>query len=152
MLYGIAPLRDNKGEFVTDFKEAEFFAENVSLPFFSTAYKSVQGSVVYISTRVPPPFENSQLQELVDLSKLVQDSSSIEINTTYQTFYQLLVDRVSATFTSQMKPIDDAALAQFNVTYETAKQREERAFFIHEKRITSLYKTCLLYTSDAADE
>jgi hypothetical protein len=140
-LYGIAPLCDMKSKFVTDFKEDEFFAENVSLPFFSTAYKSVQGSVIYYSDRIPPPFGNSQLQALVELSKMVQDMSSIEINTTYQTFYQLLVHRVSSMFTSQMKPIDEAALAQFNVTYETAKQREERAFFIHEKRITSLYKT-----------
>ena len=135
-LYGTAPLLDVKSKFLVDFNQEDFFKTSQSLPNFSTAFKSVQGSVLYTSA---PVFDNTQLQDLVNISKMVQESGSMEINTTYQTFYQLLITEVTARFTTSMKPLDEVAFAMFDVTYESAKQRKDRLFLIDELRITNLY-------------
>ena len=137
-LYGVAPLRDDKGRRIEDFVEQEFLKTSQYLPHFSTAFNSVTGSVVYTPK---PVFTPEVLKELVDLSKMVQDNSSTEVSTTYQTFYQLIVSEISEQFHKHMRPIDDAAFANFDVTYESAEKRATRSFLLNETRITTLYKT-----------
>ena len=65
----------------------------------------------------------------------------MEINTTYQPFYQLLVLEVTGLFSLKMRPIDDEALAEFDITYKIAQERAKRQLFLHEGWITELYKT-----------
>jgi hypothetical protein len=144
-LYAEAPLQDNKGPLITDFDQTLFFNASQSLPPWSTAFNSIQGSVVYTTGQV---LDSKQADDLKEISRVVQEQSGLEINTTYQNFYSSFVHTIKQRFKSSMQPLTAGEWGNFSVLSETRKKRDERLETSEELKIFNLHNEINVYVID----
>ena len=122
-LYGIAPLRDDKSDLISEFVQESFFKESQSLPTHSTAFRNVQGSVLYTSNAT---FDKQQVEDLKEVSRIIQDQGILEINTTFQTFYKIVVEEVQNTFSPTNKPLTEIEWANYDLQATVVKVSKGR--------------------------
>jgi hypothetical protein len=138
-LFGVAPLRDEKSKYVRDFIQQDFFDLSMSLPPHSTAFGNVQGSVLYT---IDGDFNFKSVEGLKKVSQIIQEQGVLEINTTYQNFYKIVVDEVSKQFDDDQRPLTGIELANHDLMVKPMKKDGNTLESPNGKRMTNLNK-CL---------
>jgi hypothetical protein len=138
-LFGVAPLCDKKSIYVKDFIQQDFFDLSMSLPPHSTAFRNVQGSVLYT---IDGEFDLKKVEGLKKVSQIIQEQGVLEINTTYQNFYKIVVDEVSKQFDDDQRPLTGIELANHDLTQKPVMTDGAKLEIPSGTRMTKL-KKCL---------
>jgi hypothetical protein len=124
---------------VKDFIQQAFFDLSMSLPPHSTAFGNVQGSVLYT---IDGDFDFKKVEGLKKVSQIIQEQGVLEINTTYQNFYKIVVDEVSKQFDDDQRPLTGIELANHDLMQKPVMKDGEKLEIPSGTRMTKLNK-CL---------